>query len=403
MASLDSFPDPRTGRSLRNVVIAGAGESDAIGTVPDQSGLMLAVSAAHNALADSGLEPGAVDGLFTARTSALTLAEYLGIRPRHLDNTWIGGNSFLTQMIHAAAALDAGLCRIALIVHGQAGRSAVRASLQDTEGLPHGNVVDSPDPNQPHLDYEVPHGIIGAPIQYGLAAARYMYEYGEERSRDAHFAIASAARNWAARTPRATLRKPLSRQEYDASPFIARPLRRADCCLVSDGGGAIVMVRRDDMPKGCHPVVMTGASEATSHAIISQMPDLTVTPAAHSAPAALAMAGRGLSQVDVVETYDAFTHSVLLGLEDIGYCGKGQGPDFIRDRAIGQEGGLAMNTNGGGLAYAHTGMYGAFLTVEGVRQLQGRATAQVADCKVALLNAYGGLLSSATTIILEQE
>lgn len=383
-------------------VLIGAGESDEIGVVPDKSGLALAAEASGAALADAGLTLRDVDGLFTARLAPLTLAEYLGIVPVHLDGTWVGGNSFVSAVLHAAAALDAGLCTVALIAHGQSGRSARRPPLVDADGIGHGNVIDSPDPNQPHLEFELPYGFVGAAAHYALACARYMHEYGEGRTRRALGDIAMASRAWGALNPRAAGREPLTREDYLASPPIAWPLTRADCCLVSDAGGAVVLTtseRAADLD--VQPVHILGGAEAMTHAMISQMPDLTVSAAAVSGPRALAGAGLGLADIDVLLTYDAFTYSVLTALEDLGYCGNGEGPDFVAATGLGPAGGLPVNTNGGGLSYTHTGMYGVFLLTEAMRQLRGRAgAAQVDGCRTALVNGYGGLLSMSSVLVL---
>ena len=216
------------------VAIVGVAESDAVGDVPDKSSLQHHAEAASNALQNAGLTKGDVDGLFTARQSPLSVAEYIGIEPNYSDGTWIGGGSFESHVRHASAALRAGYCDVALITHGQAGRNARLAGWQDASGLVHGNVLDSPDPNQPSTEYEIPYGIIGAPAGYALSCARYMHCYGEERARGALARIALASRAWAQLNPKAwTYGRPMQAEDYDRSPWIVWPFRRADCQAAS--------------------------------------------------------------------------------------------------------------------------------------------------------------------------
>lgn len=389
----------------RSAAIVGVAESDEIGHVPHKSALQHHAEAAYNALADAGLSKREVDGLFTARFSTLTTAEYLGIRPRYSDSTWIGGGSFETHVLHAMAAIHAGYCEVALITHGQTGRHPRVSALVDQFGVGHGTVVDSPDPNQPSLQYEVPYGLIGPPVSYALSCARYMHQYGEARTRQALAEIAVATRKWARLNPKALMRTPLSFADYHSSRWIAWPFRLFDCCLVTDAGGAVVLTTAE-RARGLKrpPVWVLGAAESHDHGMITQMPDLTALVARETGRRALGMAEVTHADIDLALLYDAFTYTPLLSLEELGFCGKGEGPDFVRDQATAPGGRFPMNTNGGGLSYTHTGMYGIFLMIEAVRQLRGECgERQVPDCRIALVNGLGGILSSCSTLVLARD
>ena len=378
----------------RDVAIVGVAESDEIGIVPNKSALQHHAEAAANALDDAGLSKRDVDGLFTARISTLTTGEYMGIEPRYSDSTWMGGGSFVAHVAHAAAAIRAGMCEVALITHGQTARSARLPSPA--------HVNNSPETNQPYLQYEEPLGFIGPPVNYSLACTRYMHQYGEARTRAALADIAVSTRAWACLNPRALMRTPMTYEEYHASRWIAWPFHLLDCCVVTDAGAAVVVTtaeRARDLRK--RPVMLLGQAESHDHAIISQMPDLTSTTARRTGPAALAMASVRHADIDLLMQYDAFTYSVLTCIEDLGFCAKGEGPDFVAGGRTAPGGDFPMNTNGGGLSYTHTGMYGIFLLVEAVRQLRGECGArQLSRCEPALVNGIGGILSSTATIVL---
>jgi acetyl-CoA acetyltransferase len=376
----------------RTVAIVGAAESDELGVVPTKSALQHHAEAASNALADAGLTARDVDGLFTAGLSTLTTGEYLGIRPHYTDSTSIGGSSFVVHIAHALAAINAGFCEVALITHGQTGRSArVRSG---------GGGLDAA--GGPNAEFEWPYGIVGPPVGYGMACSRYMHQYGEDRTRQALAEIAVATRKWAQMNPKALMRDPLSFEDYHNSRWIAWPFHLLDCCLVTDAGAAVVITtaeRARDLPKP--PIWVLGAAEHHDHYVITQMPDLTVTPAHDSGPRALAMAGVTLRDLDLTMIYDSFTYTVLVTLESLGFCGPGEGPELVANQRTAPGGDFPLNTSGGGLSYTHPGMYGIFLVVEAVRQLRGEVgTRQVPDCKLALVNGTGGFLSSTGTVVL---
>ncbi|AHY46994.1 Acetyl-CoA acetyltransferase [Rubrobacter radiotolerans] len=368
--------------------IVGAAESDLGEVGPGFTPLDLIGQAATRALADAGLEKKDVDGLFSAsvyyQMPTLSVGEYLGIRPRYSDATMMGGSSFVSHLLHAASAIEAGLCEVALIAY---------ASTQ----LSDGGFRGVSDPSNP---YETPYGPRYPVSMYALAASRHMHEYGTTREQLARVAV--AAREWARLNPKAYKRDDLSVEDVLSSRMISSPLSLLDCCLVTDGGGALVVTsaeRAKDLRKP--PVYILGAGEAHWHRDISRMPDLTVTAAADSGRRAYEMAGIGPGDVDVAMLYDAFTINPILFLEDLGFCEKGEGGAFVEGGRIAPGGELPVNTNGGGLSYNHPGMYGLLLLVEAVRQLRGECgERQVEGADVALAHGNGGVLSSQVTAVL---
>ena len=365
--------------------IVGIGKAGLGGRPTGLSALDLMATASLNALADAGLELADVDGLFVSSSvhanPTLSAAEYLGIKPRYSNGSMIGGASFVAHALTAAMALDAGLCDVALIAYGSNQRSAG------------GRLMSLSEP-QPYEAVYKPRFPISA---YAFAAARHMHEFGTTRADLAEVAV--AARRWAMLNPEAASRKPLTVEEVLAAPLVCDPLSRLDCCLVTDGGGAVVMTRADRARDGRHPAAyLLGCAGAHSNRQIAQMEDLTTTAAAESGRHAYAMAGLGPADVDVAQLYDAFTINTLLFLEDLGFCPKGEGGRFVADGAIAPGGRLPVNTNGGGLSCVHPGMYGVFLMIEAVEQLRGAAGGrQVPNAKVALAHGNGGTLSSQVT------
>ena len=355
---------------------------------PGRSALEILGEAVHGALADAGLKLSDVDGLFTGSSyhflAGLSVAEYLGIHPKFCEATMVGGSSYVGHLLTAAMALHTGQCEVALVCYGS------------NQGSGHGKLKSMAETPL----YEAPYAPRYPISSYALAAARHMHQYGTTREDLAHIAV--AARQWAQLNPLAHAREPLSVEQVLAARMVSDPLSVLDCCLVTDGGGALVLVKSErarDFPKP--PVYVLGAAAATWHRQIASMPDLTVTAAAESGPRAFAMADLTPRDVDVVELYDAFTINTLLFLEDLGFCAKGEGGAFVRDGRIAPGGELPVNTNGGGLSCCHPGMYGMFLLIEAVQQLRGEAGArQVADAQVALCHGNGGVLSSQVTALL---
>lgn len=379
-----------------SVAVVGVGESD-IGKVPGKTVLQLMAQATAEALDDAGLRKDDIDAVFTAFSPigmvdlpSVSVAEYLGLRPpRYTDSTAIGGSAFLAHVEHAAAAITAGICEVALIVYG--------SSQLSTRGK---QVLGGVYPGMPQADYEHPYGIPLPVGGYALAARRHMYEYGTTSEQLA--AVTVASRKWAGLNPRAYRREPVTVDDVLASPYICEPLHALDCCLVTDGGGAAIVTsteRARDLRKP--PVVILGTGETHTHRAISQMPDLTTTGAVESGRRAFAMAGLGPEDVDVAEVYDSFTITVVETIEDLGFCKKGEGGPFVAGGALEPGGKIPLNTMGGGISYTHPGMLGIFLLVEGVRQVRGEAgERQVPGVEVALCHGTGGQLSSSATVIL---
>ena len=340
------------------------------------------------ALGDAGLKLSDVDGLFCTMMEdsmpALMAAEYLGIQPRFIDGTMTGGSSFVNYLTSATMALEAGLCDVALIVYGSNQRPAS------------GRLVTASRPPA----YEAPYNPRYPISAYAMAAARHMHEFGTTREQLADVAV--AARAWAQHNPEAFERGPLSRADVLGARMVGDPLTVRDCCLVTDGGGAIVMVRADrarDFPKA--PVYVLGSAAESSHRQISQMKDFTVTAARESGARAFAAAGVSPSDIQAVELYDAFTINTILFLEDLGFCAKGEGGAFVEGGRIAPGGVLPVNTNGGGLSCVHPGMYGIFTVIEAARQIRGDAPGiQLRDVDLALAHGNGGVLSSQVTAIL---
>ena len=340
------------------VAIVGAAESDQIGRVPDKPAIMLHAEAARSALAEAGLTKDDVDGLFTAGITTLELGEYLGINPRYADGGNVGGSSFVIHIGHAALALAAGRCEVALITHGESGRS--RVGMFEPEPPP--DWICSGSSRRPTACR-----CLGS---YALAAHRHMHEYGTTKEQLAEIAVAT--RKWAQLNPKALFRDPMTIQDVLDSPIIAWPFNRLDCCLVTDAGGAIVMTTLE-RARGLKqkPVSVLGFGEAHRHALISQMTDLTSFAARESGRAAFEMAGVTHDDIDLAMIYDSFTYTVLVTLEDLGFCAKGEGGAFVCGPAHRPRRRFPMNTSGGGLSYTHPGMYGMFAIIEAVRQLRG--------------------------------
>jgi acetyl-CoA acetyltransferase len=377
-----------TGLRRGGAAIVGAAESD-LGHVAEGLNVIdLMAQGIARALEDCGLGVKDVDGLFCAttqaRTSGLSLAEYLGISPSYIDTTILGGSSFEFHVAHALAALQLGLCQVAVIAYGSTQRSVGRRQASVREVNP----------------YETPFRPFQPPTSYALAASRHMHEFGTTREQLAEVAV--AARQWALLNPAAWEKKPLTVAEVLGARMISYPFTVRDICLVTDGGGAVVLTT-PDRAKSLRktPVYVLGCGSAITHASITSMPDLTVTGAAESGRQAYAMAGLNASDIDVVALYDAFTINTVLFLEDLGFCPKGEGGRFVAGGRIAPGGSLPVNTNGGGLSYCHPGMYGLFLLIEAVRQLRGECGArQVSGAQTAIAHGNGGVLSSQSTVIL---
>ena len=361
-----------------------------VGSSPGWSSLELLAQATKKALDDAGLTLSDVDGLCAATFyhffPTLSVGEYLGIQPRWSNSDTVGGSSFLSHVAQATLAINAGLCEVVLIAYGSDARSS-----RNLSGL-----IETPELEKPY-DPMVP--VSG----YALAASRYFHEYGATRTDLAR--VAQSARQWAALNPDAQLRDPMSLDEILAAPLIASPFSKHDCCLVSDGGAALILTsaaKAKQLKKP--PIYVLGSASAHWHREIAQMPDFTVTAASVTGPQAMAAAGVSHKDIDVLELYYAFTLNPILFLEDLGFCPKGEGAAFIADGNIQPGGALPVNTNGGGLAFAHPGAYGLFALIEAVIQLRGNAgQRQVPNAQTALVHGNGGTLSHQATTILGTE
>jgi len=360
----------------------------------DTHGRALEAQVIREALADAGLTLADVDGVCHGQSS-VGLAEYLGIHPRFTESTNTGGSSYEIHVEHAAAAIAAGLCEVVIGVYASTPRSDRRHGRSREFQRP-------PGPN-PMVEWELPYGMRMPMGPYALAASRHMAEFGTTPEQLAEIAVSTRA--WAALNPRARYQDPITVEDVLASPMQSSPLHLLDCCLVTDGAAAFVMTSAERARALARPpVYVLGAATCHDHSMISQMPDLTVTPGAVSGANAFRQAGIKPSDVDVLMGYDSFTITVLLHVEDLGFCAKGEGGPFVEDGRTGPGGLLPMNTNGGGLSYTHPGQYGMFLIVEAVRQLRGDAgPRQVRGAEVAVAHGSGMVLSVMSTLVLGSE
>jgi acetyl-CoA acetyltransferase len=379
-------------KELSNVAcIVGVDESDEIGILPGKSQLALHLEAIANAVRDAGLRVRDVDGIFTAgQHSPALLGEALGVTPRYVDGTTVGGCSFIIMVEHAVAALHHRLCDVAVISHGESGRSGVGVTRSRDTSLTG--------------QFEIPYGFGAAPTNFCMITTRHMHEYGTTLEQWAQVAVST--RQWACLNPRAMYRKPISIEDVLASRPVVYPFRLLNICLVTDAGGAVVLTRADraqDCAK--KPVYVRGMGEATEHVSLTQMRTLTFSEATRlSGARAFAMAGVTHRDVQHIMLYDAFTSGPPLMLEALGFAKPGEGVRFFETGRSTPGGSLPINTNGGGLSYTHSGMYGIFPIIESVRQLRGECGArQVPNVSRGLVNGMGGMLSAAGTIVLSNE
>jgi acetyl-CoA acetyltransferase len=379
-------------RALSNTAcIVGVDESDEIGTLPGKSQLTLHLEAITNAVRDAGLKVSDVDGIFTAgQHPPSLLGEALGVTPRYVDGTTVGGCSFIMMVGHAVAALHHHLCDVAVVSHGESGRSGVGVSPRRDTSLTG--------------QYEIPFGFGGAPTYFGMITTRHMHEYGTTLEQWAQVAVST--RQWAALNPKARNKEPITVADVLASRPVCYPFNLLNICLVTDAGGAVVLTRAD-RAKDCakKPVYVRGAGEATEHVMVTQMRNLTKSESTRlSGEKAFAMAGVGHKDFQHVMLYDAFTSGPPLMLEALGFCKPGEGVSFFEPGRSNPGGSLPINTNGGGLSYTHSGMYGIFPIIEATRQLRGECGArQVPNVRTSLVNGMGGMLSAAGTLVLAND
>jgi acetyl-CoA acetyltransferase len=374
-------------------VIAGVATTD-YPNHPELTELGVHAIAADRALADAGISWDEVDGYASAGffpMHAVQVCEYFGLTPSYLDETNTGGSSFEVLVEHAAHAVDRGHAEVVLITYGSVQLSQMGRRL--------GTGGSGPPPVGPAAaDAVWGNTLVG---NYALAAARHQHDFGTTSEQLAEIAV--TMRDHASANPLAQFRDPITIEDVLSSRLVADPLHVLDCCVISDGGAACVVTsneRARDLRKP--PAHILGAAHALTHHLnISQMPDVNLTAAAQSGPLALKRSGVSLADVDVLQLYDSFTITVLLTLEDLGFCGKGEGGAFVEGGRLRWDGPLPTNTDGGGLSSCHPGMRGMFLIVEAVRQLRGEGTArQVPNAEVALVHGTGGMLSTGATLVL---
>lgn len=364
--------------------------------VTGRSSLDLLSEAALAALADAGISPRHIDGLATSgwlpKFGATSVAEHLGIRPRWFASSMEGGGTFEQLVGDAAAAIDAGYAETVLVCYGSNQRSAAARSLS--------SAIE--EPSAPFTAYDLPFAPLLPISMYALAAQRHMYEHGTTPEQLA--AVAVAASQWARLNPAAYRhgRGETTIEDVLASPMVSSPLHRADCCLITDGAAAVVITsaeRARDLRQ--RSVGILGGGSASTHRSLAQAPTDITAGAAISSAAALRQARLRPSEIDILEIYDSFTITVLLSLEGLGFCAPGESGPMAAEGALGPGGRRPINTNGGGLAHGHPGMYGLFLIVEAVRQLRSEAGArQVSPARTALCHGTGGYLNTHATVVL---
>jgi acetyl-CoA acetyltransferase len=375
----------------KSIAIVGAAETTELGRIPGLSQIGLHADAALNAMKDAGIGPKDIDGIATAGETPTTVAQYLGLTPKWVDGTAVGGCSFMIHVRHAAAALESGLCKTVLITHGESGRSGVARSRPAVS------------PGSLQGQFELPYGTLGPPSLFTIPVLRYMKTYGITEEQLATVAVVQ--REWAAKNPRATFKDPVSVADVLDSRMIAYPFRLLMCCLVTDGGGALILTTADrakDFPT--KPVYLLGTGESVETPMVSQMEDFTSSRAFRVAGAkAFDESGIKHGDVDHLMIYDAFAHLPIYGLEDLGFCKPGEAAGFIGERNTAIGGKLPLNTNGGGLSYMHSGMYGMYALQESVRQMRGTAPAQVAGAKISVCHGVGGMFAASGTIIMTNQ
>lgn len=374
---------------MSEVVIVGASESEKLGKVPEMSAFALAANSVNLALKQAGLTIADVDGI-AGTLPMLDLANYLGVRPRWLDGTAVGGCSFMIHVRHAVAAIRSGMASVVVVAHGESGRSRV------------GQPVRVPDPAAYTGQFENPFGTSGTFSRFTIPALAFLNKHGHKPEDLAE--VPAAQSHWAALNPRAARGAVLTTEDVLASRLIAWPFHLLECCPLSDGGGALVITsaeRAKDLDLEFNAVTVAGTGESCEGPSIGTMEDPTTFRAFRDASAdAFKEAGMSHGDIDHLMIYDAYAHIPLYGLQDLGFVKPGEAVDFIRDGNTRPGGSLPMNTNGGGLLYCHTGQYGMFAIQEAVRQLQGRAGGQIEGVRSSFVQGIGYMFGSAGSLIL---
>jgi len=410
-----------------SAAIVAAAESDKIGYIEEgTTALNLHIEAIRNVCAEAGISPAEIEGIFATNHSNM-LAEYLGIHPKYIDTTSVGGCSFQMHVHHAMAAINAGIIDIAVVSHGEAGWSARKNQGKGTLRGGGG------DPWLPSAQFGGDlYGSWGAPSAYAHALTRHMHQWGSTKEDFANIAVAT--REWAGLNPRAVMYRksgegglpelpegdagggekghpfggPITVQDVLDSRMIVWPLNLLDICLVTDHGGAVLIASAEKARSfRTPPVWIAGAGESQSHADMLEMGDFTATSAAASSETAYRMAGMGPSDMEMAMIYDSFTVTAGITAEMLGLTPRGEGPSLWANGNASPGGKFPVNTNGGGLSFSHSGMYGMMLLVEAYRQLSGTAEDGIhgiegkqTDAQSAIVNGTGGLLSVTGTLVL---
>jgi acetyl-CoA acetyltransferase len=373
------------------VAIVGAAETTELGVIPNTSQIQLHADAALNAIADAGLKLSDIDGFATAVETPQQICHYLGITPTWVDGTSVGGCSFMLHVRHAAAAIEAGLCKTVLITHAESGKSNIGRTPRMT------------GPDSLNGQFELPYGVTTPASMFPIPVLRYMKTHGITHEQIAMVAVVQ--REWAAKNPRATMKEPITVADVLNSRMIAYPFRILQCCLVTDGGGALILTSADrarDFPT--KPVYILGSGESVETPMVSQMQTFDSSRAFKVAgPLAFKEAGITHKDVDHLMIYDAFAHLPLYGLGDLGFMPHEEVGKFIEAGHTRPGGKLPLNTNGGGLSYMHSGMYGMYALQESVRQMRGIAPAQVKGAKISVCHGVGGMFAASGTIIFTNE
>ena len=397
------------GPLYKAAAIVGAAEANQIGFLQTPvTSLQLHIEAIRNVCDQTGIPISRIEGVFSTGWST-ELCEHLGIRPKYIDTTAVGGCSFEMHVHHALAAIYSGIIDVALISHGENGHSARKVGSGGTVSYGRGAGVLSPG-NEMSMAY----GLVGAASGYAHAMVRHMHRYGTNREDYAH--IAKVARDWATLNPRAAMYSkekhpfggPITVEQVESSRLIAWPLTILHCCMVTDHGGAVLVCSpRVAASLRTRPVWIAGAGEAMGHGNMLEMEDFTRTSAAQSAQAAYTMAGMGPSDMEMAMIYDSFTITAAITAEMLGLARPGEGHLLWKDGRAAPGGAFPINTNGGGLSFNHSGMYGMPLLIEAYRQLSGTAEDGVhgvkgkqTSARTCVVNGTGGALSTTGTLVL---
>jgi acetyl-CoA acetyltransferase len=370
------------------IVVIGAAETDRLGKITDISPIALHAQAVRNAIVDAGIARDDIDGVASVGEGPAGLANYLGLAPTWLDGTYLGGCSFLLHLHHAAAAIEAGMAKVVVISHAvsQGGPQSVPGFLELA------NLQQQ---------FEHVHGLGPPATKFPLGLLRYMKDFALSEEQLASVAVAQ--RRWSSQVPRAMMRDLLTVEEVLASPLISYPLHRLECCLRTDGGGAVIVTSEEHaatLPLRKPLVHLLGGAESSESPMASQMADLTSSRAFRTTGRiAFEQAGITTADVDHLMAYDAFAHLPIYALEDLGFVGRGEAGAFIADGHTSPGGSLPMNTNGGGLSYTHTGIYGMFVMQESIRQVRGEAAAQVPGVRVSVAHGVGSMFTTASTLV----